>query len=54
MAYSVPQQYCKSHRSNVPIGLRNAPFTTLLRHYVLDSALHLLQIQNDIPSVMQY
>ena len=54
MAYSVPQQCCKSHCKNVPIGLCNAPFTNSLRRYELDSAMHLLQIQNNIPFVMQY
>jgi len=53
MAYSVPQRR-SSCCKNVPIGLCNAPFTNLLRTYVLDSAMHLLQIQNNIPFVMQY
>jgi hypothetical protein len=54
MAYSVRQQCCKSHCKNVPTELCNVPFTNSLRRYVLDRAMHLLQIQNNIPFVMQY
>jgi hypothetical protein len=53
MAFSVPQRCCKSRCKNVPIGLCNALFTNSLRTYVLDSEMQHLQIQNNLPFVMQ-